>query len=117
MTALRPLAAFAAVLALAGPAAAVGPAAAQASSAAPAVGPVTIRNDMPVISSDGVEVAKAAHITGGEKTFGPDEMFFTADRYYSLRRMYGREVYVAGGAVRLRMTAAQFRARHQNPDQ
>ncbi|RZJ45786.1 MAG: hypothetical protein EON87_06650 [Brevundimonas sp.] len=83
----------------------------------PAVGPVTVRNDMPVISSDGVEVARAAHITGGEKTFEPDEMFFTADRYYNLRRMYGREAYVAGGAVHLRMTAAQFRARHQNPDQ
>lgn len=114
MTAFRFLATISAALALAGSALTPAPALAQS---IPAVGPITVRNDMPVISSDGVEVAKAAHITGGEKTFGPDEMFFTADRYYNLRRMYGREAYVAGGAVHVRMTAAQFRARHQNPDQ
>lgn len=77
---------------------------------------ITLRNDMPVISSDGVEVAQVNHVTGGERAFGSDETFFTADRYYNLRRIYGREAQVAGGAVRLKMTAAEFRARSQNPD-
>ncbi len=77
---------------------------------------LTIRNDMPVITSDGVQVAEVNHVTGGEKAFAPDETFFTADPFYRLRRIYGREASVTGGAVHLKMTAAQYKARNQNPD-
>jgi len=70
---------------------------------------------MPVISSDGVRVAETGHVPNGQRAYGADEMFFTADVYYNLRRIYGREATVRGGSVHLRMTAAQFRARLQNP--
>lgn len=77
---------------------------------------LVLRNKMPVVSSDGVRVAEINHVTGSEQAFGPDKMFFTADRYYNLRRIYGREATVKGGIVHLKMTAAQFTARNQNPD-
>lgn len=102
-----PLAALALSLLFATPAAA---------QSAPGASTILVKNDMPVLSSDGARVAVINHVPGGERAYGPDEMFFTADRYYKLRRIYGREATIAGGAVRLKMTAAQFRARNQNPD-
>ncbi len=83
---------------------------------APLDATIVVRNDMPVVSSDGARVAVVNHVPGNERAYGPDEMFFTADRFYKLRRIYAREVSVAAGTVRLKMTAAQFRARNQNPD-
>lgn len=77
---------------------------------------LTISNDMPVITSDGVRVAEVNHVAGGTRAFGPEETFFTADPTYKLRRIYGREAFVEGGAVRLRMNAAEYKARNQNPD-
>jgi len=73
-----------------------------------------LRNGMAVVSSDGVTVAEIAHIYQ-RPDYGPDATFFTEDRYMNLRRIYGREAFVEGDRVRLRMTAAQFRARSQNP--
>lgn len=94
------------------------PASAQAAAPAPAQsGGVLVRNGMPVVSSDGVVVGDVMHVPGEQKVFGDDETFFTADNTYRLRRIYGREVTVSGGTVRLKMTAAQYRARGQNPDQ
>jgi hypothetical protein len=69
---------------------------------------------MPVISRDGVKVAEVAHLYG-KSAYGPNETFFTLAPVQLLRRIYGREAYLEKGQVRLRMTAAQFRARSQNP--
>lgn len=74
-----------------------------------------LRDDMAVISSDGVKVATTAHISN-EPDYGPEDSFFTSDvGVFMERRIRGREAYVEGDTVRLRMTAAQFRARGQNP--
>lgn len=107
----------------AGPAApAPRPAAAPAGSSAPPEAPavsgasITVRNNMAVISSDGVRVAETMHVPDNERTYAPDEMFFTADTTYRLRRIYAREVTVQGNTVRLKMSAAQYRARNQNPE-
>lgn len=100
----------AAIIALAiGGFALANPASAQAAGLA-------LGNKMPVITSDGVQVAEVMHVPDGGRSFGPDETFFTADSTYMLRRIYGREASLSGGEVRLKMTAAQFRARRQNPD-
>lgn len=85
-----------------------------AAAAAEAQGVKGLRNGMAVISSDGVTVAEIAH-TYQRPDYGPNATFFTEDRYMNLRRIYGREAFVEGDTVRLRMTAAQFRARMQNP--
>lgn len=79
-------------------------------------GAIIIAENMPVISSDGVRVAEVNHTGTGGTRYGPDQTFFTADPYYRLRRIYGREASVRGGAVHLTMTATQYRARNQNPD-
>jgi hypothetical protein len=77
---------------------------------------IIIAENMPVISSDGVRVAEVNHTSTGGTRYGPNQTFFTADPYYRLRRIYGREASVRGGAVHLKMTATQYRARNQNPD-
>lgn len=82
----------------------------------PAEGTIVVAEDMPVITSDGARVAVVKHTTTGGTTYAPDKTFFTADPYYRLRRIYGREAAVRGGAVHLKMTAAQYRARNQNPE-
>ena len=84
-------------------------------AAAEAQGIKGLRDGMAVVSSDGVTVAEIAHIYQ-RPDYGPNATFFTEDRYMNLRRIYGREAFVEGDTVRLRMTAAQFRARSQNPD-
>lgn len=89
---------------------------AQAASETPAAGSIVVAEDMPVITSDGARVAVVKHTTTGGTTYAPDKTFFTADPYYRLRRIYGREADVRGGAVHLKMTAAQYRARNQNPE-
>jgi|GEM_PF-1537887 len=95
---------------------------AAATQAAPAEAPassgasIALRNKMPVITSDGVRVAETIHVDGGEETYAPNQSFFTTDQYYRLRRIYGREATVRGGSVHLKMTAAQYRARGQNPE-
>lgn len=90
---------------------------AQAPTAPPASGGVlTLRNQMPVVSSDGVRVAETIHVTDGEYTFRADQSFFTTDTTYRLRRLYPHEVEVRGNTVHLKMTAAQYRARSQNPE-
>ena len=99
----------------AGKAAPQGPTA-PASPAEQSEGSIVVAEDMPVISSDGVRVAVVKHTTTGGVIYAPDKTFFTADPYYRLRRIYGREATVSGGAVRLKMTAVQYRARNQNPD-
>ena len=91
-------------------------AAAQSAPAASSEGGIVVAEDMPVLSSDGVRVAVVKHTTTGGTSYAPDKTFFTADRYYRLRRIYGREASVSGGAVHLKMTAAQYLARNQNPD-
>jgi hypothetical protein len=91
-------------------------ASAAGASDTPSAAAIVVRNEMPVLSSDGVRVALVNHVPGNERAYGPDEMFFTADRFYKLRRIYAREVSISAGTVRLKMTAAQFRARNQNPD-
>ncbi|MFJ6025350.1 hypothetical protein ACIQC9_12240 [Brevundimonas sp. NPDC092305] len=74
-----------------------------------------LRTGMAVISSDGVTVAKTAHIYN-RPDYGAEDSFFTSDvGVFMERRIRGREAYVEGDTVRLRMTAAQFRARQQNP--
>jgi len=85
--------------------------------AAASSGGVLVRNGMSVVSSDAVVVGDVMHVPGEQKIYGDNETFFTADNTYRLRRIYGREVTVSDGAVRLKMTAAQYRARGQNPDQ
>jgi len=82
----------------------------------PAEGTIVVAEDMPVITSDGARVAVVKHTTTGGTSYAPDKTFFTADPYYRLRRIYGREATVRGGAVHLKMTAAQYRARNQNPE-
>ncbi|RZJ18427.1 MAG: hypothetical protein EON91_05355 [Brevundimonas sp.] len=72
-------------------------------------------NGMAVISSDGGRVAEIAWASK-PTDYGPNQTFFTEDRYMNYRRIYGREAFVEGDTVRLRMTAAQYRARSQNPD-
>jgi hypothetical protein len=84
--------------------------------AAAAGGAIVVAEDMPVISSDGARVAVVKHTTTGGTTYALDKTFFTADPYYRLRRIYGWEATVRGGAVHLMMTAAQYRARNQNPE-
>ena len=79
-------------------------------------GTIVVAEDMPVITSDGARVAVVKHTTTGGTNYAPDKTFFTADPYYRLRRIYGREATVRGGAVHLKMTAAQYRARGQNPE-
>lgn len=86
-----------------------------ASAPAEAQGIKGLRNGMAVISSDGVTVAEIAQ-SSRQPDYGPNATFFTEDRYMNYRRIYGREAFVEGDTVRLRMTAAQFRARSQNPD-
>lgn len=102
-------------LAAASPAVAQDAAPTPPAAAAEAQGIKGLRNGMAVISSDGVTVAEIAH-TYQRPDYGPNATFFTEDRYMNLRRIYGREAFVEGDTVRLRMTAAQFRARSQNPD-
>lgn len=101
----------------------VGPAFAQtapAPSSAPAPASTAdqgisgLSDGMPVVSSDGVQVAEVAHLYR-RTSYGPNDTFFTLAPLQLLRRIYGREAYVEDGRVRLRMTAAQFRARSQNP--
>jgi hypothetical protein len=105
----------AAILALASPALAQqAPAPAPSPAAAPSKGVSGLANGMPVVSSDGVRVAEVAHLYG-RTAYGPNETFFTLAPLQLLRRIYGREAYVEKGQLRLRMTAAQFRARSQNP--
>ncbi len=82
----------------------------------PSEGTIVVAEDMPVITSDGVRVAVVKHTTTGGTSYAPDKTFFTADPYYRLRRIYGREASVSGGTVHLKMTAAQYRARNQNPE-
>jgi len=83
--------------------------------AAPAVSDtITLTRGMPVRTSDGVVVAETAHIYG-DGVYSGDKSFFTLAPLQLLRRILPREAYVEGGEVRLRMTAAQFRARSQNP--
>lgn len=90
---------------------------AQAPTAPPASGGVlTVRDHMPVVSSDGVRVAETMHIINGEHSYPADLSFFTADSTYMLRRLYPHEVEVRGNTVHLKMTAAQYRARSQNPE-
>lgn len=91
-------------------------AAAPVAASASAGGALVVSNKMPVISSDGVRVAETMHVPGDTRAYGPDEMFFTADTTYRLRRIYAREVTVRGNSVHLKMTAAQYRARNQNPE-
>lgn len=73
-----------------------------------------LSDGMPVVSSDGVRVAEVAHLYR-RTAYGPNDTFFTLAPMQLLRRIYGREAFVEGGQVKLRMTAAQFRARNQNP--
>ncbi len=75
---------------------------------------IVLRNGMPVLSSDGVRVAETIHIY--DAAYVGDHSFFTTDTTYRLRRIYPREAEVRGGSVHLRMTAAQYRARSQNPE-
>jgi hypothetical protein len=89
---------------------------AQSAPETPVEGTIVVAEDMPVISSDGARVAVVKHTTTGGTNYAPDKTFFTADPYYRLRRIYGREATVRGGAVHLEMTAAQYRARGQNPE-
>lgn len=84
------------------------------SAAAPANGVSGLVKGMPVVASDGVRVAEVAHLYG-QTAYGPNETFFTLAPLQLLRRIYGREAYVEKGQLRLRMTAAQYRARNQNP--
>ena len=88
----------------------------QPTSQTPVEGTIVVAEDMPVITSDGARVAVVKHTTTGGTNYAPDKTFFTADPYYRLRRIYGREATVRGGAVHLKMTAAQYRARGQNPE-
>jgi len=84
-------------------------------AAAAAQGISGLRNGMAVISSDGVTVAKTAHIYS-QPDYSAEDSFFTSDvGVFMERRIRGREAYVEGDTVRLRMTAAQYRARSQNP--
>lgn len=109
--------AVAAALALTSPALAQQTArtpAAPAKAPAPAEGVSGLVKGMPVLSSDGVRVAEVAHLYG-QTACGPNETFFVLAPLQLLRRIYGREAYVDKGQLRLRMTAAQFRARNQNP--
>lgn len=84
--------------------------------AAPA-SPLRLRNGMVVVSSDGVVVGDVMHVNGEVQAFQADETFFTADSTYRLRRIYAREAQVRGDRVVLTLTAAQYRARGQNPGQ
>lgn len=88
----------------------------QSAPQTPAKDAIVVAEDMPVITSDGARVAVVKHTTTGGTSYAPDKTFFTADPYYRLRRIYGREATVRGGAVHLKMTAAQYRARNQNPE-
>lgn len=88
----------------------------QSAPQTPAKGTIVVAEDMPVITSDGARVAVVKHTNTGGTDYAPDKTFFTADPYYLLRRIYGREATVRGGAVHLKMTAAQYRARGQNPE-
>lgn len=81
---------------------------------APAQGISGLAQGMAVVSSDGVRVAEIAHLYG-KTAYGPEETFFTLAPMQLLRRIYGKEAFVEGGQVKLRMTAAQYRARNQNP--
>ena len=108
----------------AAPAPAPAPASAASTPASPAEQPaapaassggMTLVDHMDVITSDGTRVAETLHVINGRHTYGAEQSFFTADRYYALRRFYPDEATVRGNAVHLRMTAAQFRARSQNP--
>lgn len=103
-------------LALAGPALAQEAAPQSRPSQAPAAaqGISGLSNGMPVVSSDGVRVAQVAHLYR-RTAYGPNDTFFTLAPMQLLRRIYGREAYIEGDQVKLRMTAAQFRARNQNP--
>lgn len=85
-------------------------------SPAPAAAPGIsgLSDGMPVVSSDGVRVAEVAHLYR-RTAYGPNDTFFTLAPMQLLRRIYGREAFIEGGQVKLRMTAAQFRARNQNP--
>jgi len=75
---------------------------------------LVLRDKMPVISSDGVRVAETIHILSAG--YAADHSFFTTDTTYRLRRLYPHEVIVRGDTVHLKMTAAQYRARTQNPE-
>jgi len=99
----------------ASPASAPASQAEQPAASAAASGGMTLVDHMDVITSDGTRVAETLHVINGRHTYGADQSFFTADRYYALRRFYPDEATVRGNAVHLRMTAAQFRARLQNP--
>lgn len=86
------------------------------SAPAPASESITVQDGMPVISSDGVTVAKTIYVSKPAQTYVAEKSFFTVEeRIFMLRRIYPREAWVEGNTVRLRMTAKQFRARSQNP--
>ena len=90
--------------------------AAPQTSVAPPSESITVQDGMPVISSDGVTVAKTAYIPKPSQTYANEKSFFTLEeRIFFLRRIYPREAWVDRNVVRLRMTAKQFRARSQNP--
>jgi hypothetical protein len=100
-----------------------GPAFAQTATSQPSAPPPApaagqgisgLSDGMPVVSSDGARVAEVRHLYR-RTSYGPNETFFTLAPLQVLRRIYGREAFVQDGQVRLRMTAAQFRARDQNP--
>ena len=88
--------------------------AAQSTAASAAQGISGLAEGMAVISSDGVRVAEIAHLYG-RTAYGANDTFFTLAPLQLLRRIYGKEAFVEGGQVKLRMTAAQYRARSQNP--
>ncbi|KQY89685.1 hypothetical protein [Brevundimonas sp. Root1423] len=106
----------AATLAIAGPALAgqAAPAAAPAPATVGAQGVSGLADGMAVVSSDGVRVAEVRHLYR-RTSYGPNDTFMTLAPLQVLRRIYGREAFVEDGQLRLRMTAAQFRARSQNP--
>lgn len=84
--------------------------------APPAPAVLRLRTGMKVYASDGVLVAETAHIPSPIGFYEPNASFFTVqERPFMERRIYAREAWLDGDVVRLRMTAAQFRARGQNP--
>lgn len=108
------LAILAALLATAPALAQEAPARSAATVEAPPVSQsISLSDDMQVYSSDGVLVAKTYLFR--DEAYSGNDSFFVEAPHFLLRRIYPREAYVDGSVVRLRMTAAQFGARQQNP--
>lgn len=102
------------VLSIAAPVINLPTAQAQSASPAPVQGISGLSKGLPVLSSDGARVGEVAHLYG-RTAYGPNDTFFVLAPLQLLRRIYGREAFIENGQVKLRMTAAQFRARNQNP--